>query len=207
MASTFSSTEPFSSTDHNYKNYRKFWCKKVKVLSLLNPIVQKLLFLPSLFPLLLRRPRVPPYWGQGLLFGNVSKLPSLVAPLSYLLTSYRRRGRRVSSQQMVSWPTPAKQGHLLTGMRRLQCWASTPLQDVVDWIGDHLGWEDCNDEHPPPSKMFFFTFFINYKTCWIAKTNKILVLCYNVLISACACAFSFIDRCFGSLLAFIPPGG
>ena len=67
MASTFGSTEPLSSTDHKNKNCRKFWCKKVKVLSLLNSIVQKLLFLPSLFPLLLRCPRVPPYWGQGLL--------------------------------------------------------------------------------------------------------------------------------------------
>ena len=114
MASTFSSTEPFSSTDHNYKNCRKFWHKKVKVLSLLNPIVQKLLFLPSLLPLLLRRPRVPPYWGQGLLL--------------------------------------AEQEHLLSGMRRIAMMASTPLTDVVVWIGDHLGWEDCNDERPPPSQ-------------------------------------------------------
>ena len=56
MARTFGSTEPLSSTKHINKNCRKFWCKKVKVLSLLNQIIQKLLFLPFLFPLLLRRP-------------------------------------------------------------------------------------------------------------------------------------------------------
>ena len=109
MASTFSSTEPFSSTDHNYKNCRKFWHKKVKVLSLLNPIVQKLLFLPSLLPLLLRRPRVPPYWGQGLLL--------------------------------------AEQEHLLSGMRRIAMMASTPLTDVVVWIGDH---RPADAQVPPP---------------------------------------------------------
>ena len=69
MASTFSSTEPFSSTDHNYKNYRKFWCKKVKVLSLLEsncpkasvpPFLVSSAPSPPLSPSILR-PR-PPLW-------------------------------------------------------------------------------------------------------------------------------------------------
>ena len=69
MASTFSSTEPFSSTDHNYKNYRKFWCKKVKVLSLLEsncpkasvpPFLVSSAPPPPLSPSILR-PR-PPLW-------------------------------------------------------------------------------------------------------------------------------------------------
>ena len=45
MASTFGSNKPLLSTDHKIKKCRKFWCKKVKVLSLLNQIVRKLLFL------------------------------------------------------------------------------------------------------------------------------------------------------------------
>ena len=84
------------------------------------------------FPLLLHAIESLHSEAKASSFGSASKLPSKVVPLSYPLTSYRRRGRRVSSQEMVSWPTPAEKRHLLSGMRRLRWWRPNPLPEY--WL-------------------------------------------------------------------------
>ena len=67
--------------------------------------VQKFLFHTSSFPLLFRRPWVPPHWGHGLLLWTKGKAPIHIAPLSNPLNLPPKAGLTIPYMQKAgdSW--------------------------------------------------------------------------------------------------------